>query len=99
MIATSEVTDKVPPPKAHEDELEGDEEEDEDETLANGAPSTEGAKKKKKKKKPKKKKVEQTDPPRIGLSKIFSSGVFPIGETHEYKDECVKVIVGFICHV
>lgn len=54
-----------------------------------------GDKKKKKKKKPKKKKAaaaapsEQSEPPRVGLTKIFTSGVFPVGEIQEYKDECV----------
>jgi methionyl aminopeptidase len=47
------------------------------------------AKKKKKKKKPKKKKAEQSEPPRVGLSKLFPSGVYPTGEIQEYKDECV----------
>ena len=49
----------------------------------------EGAKKKKKKKKPKKKhaKVEQTEPPRIGLSKFFPNGNYPEGELQDYKDE------------
>ena len=46
-------------------------------------------KKKKKKKKPKKKKVEQTDPPRVGLSKFFPSGIYPEGEIQHYKDEYV----------
>lgn len=46
-------------------------------------------KKKKKKKKPKKKRVEQSDPPRIGLTKIYADGVFPEGEIQFYKDECV----------
>ncbi|KAJ7246255.1 peptidase M24, structural domain-containing protein [Mycena haematopus] len=45
------------------------------------------AKKKKKKKKPKKKKTEQTDPPRIGLSKFFPDGIFPEGEIQYYKDD------------
>ncbi|TFK77462.1 peptidase M24A, methionine aminopeptidase [Pluteus cervinus] len=47
------------------------------------------SKKKKKKKKPKKKtaKVEQTDPPRIGLSKIFPNGIYPEGEIQPYKDD------------
>lgn len=45
------------------------------------------AKKKKKKKKPKKKKAEQSDPPRIGLSKFFPDGIYPEGEIQEYKDE------------
>ncbi|KAG6335093.1 hypothetical protein ID866_4002 [Astraeus odoratus] len=44
-------------------------------------------KKKKKKKKPKKKKAEQSDPPRVGLSKIFTNGIFPEGEIQPYKDD------------
>jgi hypothetical protein len=47
------------------------------------------AKKKKKKKKPKKKKLEQSDPPRIGLSKFYPDNGYPEGEVQEYKDECV----------
>ncbi|KAH7914722.1 peptidase M24, structural domain-containing protein, partial [Hygrophoropsis aurantiaca] len=43
--------------------------------------------KKKKKKKPKKKKVEQSDPPRVGLSRMFPSGVYPEGEIQPYKDD------------
>jgi methionyl aminopeptidase len=46
-------------------------------------------KKKKKKKKPKKKKAEQSDPPRIGLSKFYPDGVYPEGEIQLYKKECV----------
>jgi methionyl aminopeptidase len=44
-------------------------------------------KKKKKKKKPKKKKLLQSDPPRIGLSKFFPDGHYPVGEIQEYKNE------------
>lgn len=49
----------------------------------------EAKKKKKKKKKPKKKgaKTAQSDPPRVGLSKFFPSGNYPVGEEQEYKDE------------
>ena len=47
-------------------------------------------KKKKKKKKPKKKKLEQTDPPRIGISKFFPDGIYPEGEIQPYKDEWVQ---------
>ncbi|KAF9225560.1 peptidase M24A, methionine aminopeptidase [Gyrodon lividus] len=47
----------------------------------------EGQKKKKKKKKPKRKKVQQTDPPRVGLSKIFPSGLYPEGEIQPYKND------------
>jgi hypothetical protein len=45
------------------------------------------AKKKKKKKKPKKKKPIQTDPPRIGITKFFPDGHYPVGEIQEYKNE------------
>jgi methionyl aminopeptidase len=45
-------------------------------------------KKKKKKKKPKKKKkIEQGDPPRIGLSKMYPDGKYPVGEIQEYRNE------------
>jgi len=40
-----------------------------------------------KKKKKKKKKVEQSEPPRVGLSKLFPNGVYPEGEIQEYKDD------------
>jgi len=46
-------------------------------------------KKKKKKKKSKKKKVYQSEPPRVGLSKLFPNGIYPEGEIQEYRDECV----------
>jgi methionyl aminopeptidase len=44
-------------------------------------------KKKKKKKHSKKKKLVQSDPPRIGLSKFFPDGQYPVGEIQEYKNE------------
>ncbi|KAJ3750841.1 methionine aminopeptidase 2-like protein [Lentinula detonsa] len=47
------------------------------------------AKKKKKKKKPKKKKATQSDPPRIGLSKLFPNNIYPEGELQPYKDDNV----------
>jgi methionyl aminopeptidase len=52
-----------------------------------------GSAKKKKKKKPKKKTAAagvplvQSEPPRVGLSKIFLDGVFPVGEEEEYGGE------------
>jgi len=61
-----------------------------------------GVAKKKKKKKPKKKKnaaskgagaaaggpaMKQTDPPSIGLSKLYPSGQYPVGEVSEYTGE------------
>jgi methionyl aminopeptidase len=41
----------------------------------------------------KKKKVAavQSEPPRVGLSKIFRSGVYPVGEEVEYTNESVYV--------
>lgn len=48
----------------------------------------EGKKKKKKKKSKKSKKHhEQSEPPRVGLTKLFPSGTYPEGELQEYKDE------------
>ncbi|KAI6031517.1 peptidase M24, structural domain-containing protein [Pisolithus microcarpus] len=52
-----------------------------------GANAGDAKKKKKKKKKPKKKRVEQSDPPRVGLSKIFTDGVYPEGEVQPYKND------------
>ncbi|KAG6842449.1 hypothetical protein C0991_007579 [Blastosporella zonata] len=57
-----------------------------DDVIAEDATAGEG-KKKKKKKKPKKKKAEQSDPPRIGLSKFFPDGIYPEGEIQPYKDD------------
>ena len=55
-----------------------------------------GASEHKKKKKPKKKKKKskpepgkQTDPPTIGLSKLFPDGHYPEGEIQEYPNEYV----------
>ncbi|VDC06738.1 unnamed protein product [Peniophora sp. CBMAI 1063] len=70
----------------HEDE-EVDDEVDGDAPV--GAGATDGAAKKKKKKKPKKKKakVAQSEPPRVGITKLFPDGVYPEGELQDYKDE------------
>lgn len=64
-------------------------------TPATGDAATAAAKKKKKSGAAKKKRqaangkknVRQTDPPTIGLTKIFSDGVFPVGEIQEYDDK------------
>ncbi|KAI0313430.1 peptidase M24, structural domain-containing protein [Amylostereum chailletii] len=79
-------TDPNPPPDVEED---ADDVEDELEVNAAGAGGE--PKKKKKKKKPKKKsaKVEQSEPPRVGLTKLFPDGVYPPGEIQEYKDDNV----------
>jgi len=69
-----------------EDQLPEDNEEGEEEMSGETLGTGEG-KKKKKKKKSKKKKLEQTDPPRIGLSKFFPDGIYPEGEIQPYKDD------------
>ncbi|KAF8078985.1 methionine aminopeptidase 2-like protein [Lyophyllum atratum] len=68
-------------------EVEEFEEGDDDHDVNGDAHEVGEAKKKKKKKKPKKKKPEQSDPPRIGLSKFFPSGDYPVGEIQTYKDD------------
>ncbi|KAJ7446385.1 methionine aminopeptidase 2-like protein [Mycena galericulata] len=72
------------PPEADVDEHDNDNDNDAEE---DAAPGTGEIKKKKKKKKPKKKKPEQSDPPRIGLSKFFPDGIYPEGEIQYYKDD------------
>ena len=51
--------------------------------------TNEAAKKKKKKKNnnKKKKKPTQTEPPRIGVSKFYSNGQYPLGEVQEYAED------------
>lgn len=66
----------------------------EDEAPSNGNPALGEPSKKKKKKKPKKKAKAgaaevQTEPPRVGLSKIYIDGVYPEGEIQEYTNEFV----------
>ncbi|KAI0363525.1 peptidase M24A methionine aminopeptidase [Pilatotrama ljubarskyi] len=82
--AVEKKPDEVPPASADAEEEVEDVEED-------GAPEGQGAggegKKKKKKKKSKKKKLEQTEPPTIGLSKLFPDGNYPEGELQDYKDD------------
>ncbi|KAI5982736.1 methionine aminopeptidase 2-like protein [Pisolithus albus] len=73
-----------------DEELAGHHEEaDSDEGAVEGSVNAGGdaKKKKKKKKKPKKKRVEQSDPPRVGLSKIFTDGIYPEGEVQPYKND------------
>ncbi|KAG9098158.1 Methionine aminopeptidase 2 [Ceratobasidium sp. 370] len=78
-------------PPADHVELEEEEDEAEDAVDNTGTADGEGAKKKKKKKKSKKKKTAtpaaQSDPPRVGLSFLFPSGVYPEGEIQEYKND------------
>ncbi|CCM03795.1 uncharacterized protein FIBRA_05943 [Fibroporia radiculosa] len=67
--------------------VDDDHEEPEEDDVADALAAGGDSKKKKKKKKPKKKKVEQTEPPRVALSKIFPSGNYPEGELQEYKND------------
>ncbi|KAI8997281.1 peptidase M24, structural domain-containing protein [Pilobolus umbonatus] len=49
--------------------------------------TNEAEKKKKKKKKNKKGPKTQTEPPTVPISKIYTSKVYPLGETHDYINE------------
>lgn len=85
MTATTGTEEKKPQNVPIDDDNDAEDSDD-------GAPeiaATDGeAKKKKKKKKPKKKKkVDQGDPPRTGLSKVYPDGKYPVGEIQEYKDD------------
>ncbi|ODN72915.1 methionine aminopeptidase, type II [Cryptococcus amylolentus CBS 6039] len=71
--------------------VEGEENDDDDDEGENDdGPANGESKKKKKKKKSKKKKTAaatQSEPPRVGLTKIYKNGIFPVGEEVEYKDD------------
>ncbi|WVQ79220.1 methionine aminopeptidase, type II [Cryptococcus sp. DSM 104549] len=92
---SEEKKEKVP------DVVEGDEENDDDDDEAEGEEAVTGdAKKKKKKKKSKKKKsaaAVQSEPPRVGLTKIFKNGVYPAGEEVEYKNDTTSRITSAEC--
>ncbi|KNZ80632.1 Methionine aminopeptidase 2 [Termitomyces sp. J132] len=76
------------PTEEQEDNAQPDEvDEGDDEPMTGDVPAAGEGKKKKKKKKPKKKKLEQSDPPRLGLSKFFSDDIYPEGEIQPYKDD------------
>ena len=70
-------------------ESEGDGDEDEE-----GAGDVITKTKKKSKKSKKKKKsgagVQQSDPPRVGISKFFPSGQYPVGEIKEYLERYIN---------
>ncbi|KAJ7040350.1 methionine aminopeptidase 2-like protein [Mycena alexandri] len=85
MPAAAPSVDDVPPDADADNDDANDGEDDAAPENGNGA--TGDAKKKKKKKKPKKKKPEQSDPPRIPLSKFFPDGNYPVGEIQYYKDD------------
>ncbi|THV01412.1 peptidase M24A, methionine aminopeptidase [Dendrothele bispora CBS 962.96] len=82
MIAPAPASDKEQIPEVVDDQEEVD-----DEIGGNPQKMVRESKKKKKKKKPKKKKPVQSDPPRVGLSKFFTNGVYPEGEIQPYKDD------------
>jgi len=86
--APATIEEKTPQTMPIDDENDVDES---DEEAAPEIAAADGeAKKKKKKKKPKKKKkVEQGDPPRTGLSKVYPDGRYPVGEIQEYKNDNV----------
>ena len=93
-MAETQVSDAPPAKDVSKAEAEGDEEEDDgdDEEAADGPSEADKKKKKKNKNKNKNKKkkksgkpaMQQTEPPTIGLTKMFPSGVFPVGEIQEY---------------
>ncbi|TCD64310.1 Methionine aminopeptidase 2 [Steccherinum ochraceum] len=85
-LVKPKVVEEDPTTKDVKDHAESDDENEEDVDV----PGADGdAKKKKKKKKSKKKKPVQSDPPRVGLSKLFPNGTYPIGEIQEYKNDNV----------
>ncbi|KAJ7786581.1 methionine aminopeptidase 2-like protein [Mycena metata] len=86
MVAAAPPVDDVPP-DADADNDDANDAEDDAAPELNGNGATGEAKKKKKKKKPKKKKPEQSEPPRIPLSKFFTDGNYPVGEIQHYKDD------------
>lgn len=76
--------------------IENQEEEEEEEEETNNPAATpldgEGAAKKKKKKKNNNKKKKKTaapqsEPPRVGITKRFPNGIYPVGEEQEYVGE------------
>lgn len=72
----------------NDDDDEDDDDEDDEEDADGAASAATGAAKKKKKNKKKKKKskakLTQTVPPRVGLTKIFTNGKYPVGEIQQY---------------
>ncbi|KAF5026672.1 hypothetical protein F66182_1221 [Fusarium sp. NRRL 66182] len=70
-----------------------DDDDDDDDNDATSVPlTTEGSSKKKRKRKPKKKKktkapTQQSSPPRVPLSDLFTTGEYPVGELQSYPDD------------
>jgi len=82
------VKPKVEDDKTKKDAADHTESDDEnDEGIEQHAGVNGEVKKKKKKKKSKKKKPVQSDPPRVGLSKLFPNGVYPEGELQQYAND------------
>jgi len=86
---SAKAAEEEKPQQNHVDGEEDEDEADDDGVAENGGANGEAGKKKKKKKKPKKKKAgtAQTEPPTIGLTKLFLDGNYPEGELQEYKDD------------
>ncbi|KAL1933883.1 hypothetical protein VTP01DRAFT_7973 [Rhizomucor pusillus] len=81
-------------PKTEDNVNKNDNEEtsdvEEDETQQHAGAQNGEAKKKKKKKNKKKKDTTpkvQTEPPTVPVSKLFPDKVYPVGETHDYRDD------------
>ena len=93
-LATKLEATQIPDAPAAQDPAvdEEDDDEEDDEGGADGPSEAEKKKKKKNKNKNKNKKkkksgkpaVQQTEPPTVGLTKMFPSGVFPVGEIQAY---------------
>mgnify|MGYP006876789145 FL=1 len=104
--ATDAFSTKLEENKLPEGQERGPEEEEDDDDDETPAPGDAEKKKKKKKKSGAKKKksktakavMEQTEPPSIGLTKMFPNGVFPVGEVQQYDetkfDESRKRVTG-----
>ncbi|KAF6766737.1 peptidase M24A methionine aminopeptidase [Ephemerocybe angulata] len=60
---------------------------EEQENLKAQKAQTAKERRRRKRKSPRRKRPVQSDPPRVGLSKIFPSGNYPVGEIQEYKDD------------
>ncbi|KAJ3988449.1 methionine aminopeptidase 2-like protein [Lentinula detonsa] len=88
-VATEESNPKDDLNKKEPSQNIEDDDDGEDDVAEVADSGTGDAKKKKKKKKPKKKKATQSDPPRIGLSKLFPNNIYPEGELQPYKDDNV----------
>jgi len=91
---TNGAAQEVSKPTNGDEEGEDLDDEGDDVEDGAGAGGAEGAAKKKKKRKPRKKKkagmgnaTQQSDPPRVPVSQLFSNGQYPEGEICEYKDD------------